>query len=113
MGHFLGANKGKIIFGFLIAAGGVVKANYDSKGNGVGNSGDPDSGSSSCCSDYSLDSDDDFGSFSDDNNFSVDERDYPDERQSPREHDVSGYTRYCNGKEIHVSPYKRVGKKDE
>lgn len=33
-------------------------------------------------------------------------------RSSPREHDVSGYNRMQNGKKVHVSPYKRGGKKD-
>lgn len=30
---------------------------------------------------------------------------------SPIEHTVSGYTRHWNGKEIHVAPYTRGGKK--
>lgn len=41
------------------------------------------------------------------------ERDYPNERSSPCEHDVSGYTRHQNGREIHVNSYKRGGKKDD
>lgn len=35
------------------------------------------------------------------------------DRSSPCEHDVSGYTRRQNGKEVHVRPYKRGGRKSE
>lgn len=35
------------------------------------------------------------------------------ERSFPCEHDVSGYTRRQNGKEVHVRPYKRGGRKNE
>ena len=35
---------------------------------------------------------------------------YPEIRNSPREHDVSGYTRKQNGKDVKVRPHKRGGK---
>ena len=47
---------------------------------------------------------DDYPSFEEGNSF---------DRSSPREHDVSGYTRRQNGKDVHVRPYKRGGTKNE
>lgn len=112
--NFISAHKGEIIVGGLAIGGAVLKAVIDSDSSGSGGSGDTGGGyESSYDYEYSSDSDTDFRESPDSDDSSTDERDYPDERQSPREHDVSGYIRHWHGKEIHVDPYKRGGKKDE
>ena len=107
----------------VVAIGGAVKkANEDSNGNGSGNGGFSNSSGSSSSGGYSSSDDYDYSSSYEDadsydstssDDYSEDtDRDYPSERSSPREHNVSEYTRHQNGKEVHVNPYKRGGKKD-
>lgn len=112
-GSFISAHKAEIISDCIAIGGTVIKAVIDSSGGVSSNSVGSVSGSESFSSGYLSDSDDDYSASSDVDDCSADEREYSDERQSPREHDVSGYTRYWNGREIHVDPYKRGGKKDE
>ena len=123
VGGFLWRHKGEIIAVAGAVGGAVLKAYVDSNGSGSGNGGSDNSSGSSSSGGYSSSDDYDYSSSYEDadsydltssDDYSEDtDRDYPSERSSPREHDVSGYTRHQNGKEIHVNPYKRGGKKDD
>lgn len=123
---FFRRHKGEIFTTVAVAAvaigGAVIKAYEDSNGNGSGNGGFSNSSGSSSSGGYSSSDDYDYSSSYEDadsydstssDDYSEDtDRDYPSERSSPREHNVSEYTRHQNGKEVHVNPYKRGGKKD-
>ena len=94
-----------IVGGTLLSAAAKVALD-NSRSNSEGN----DSYSSSY--NYTPSSNDfDSEGGSESNYYSADDRICSDERQSPREHDVSGYTRHWNGKDINVEPYQRGGRK--
>ncbi len=112
VGNFIWEHKGEIISGVAAIGAAGLKVYADSKRNGserTSNSLDSnidDQGISDVKIDSSFNS----------NQEPLDEntdKNYPSERSSPCEHDVSGYTRHQNGKEIHVNPYKRGGKQTD
>lgn len=108
VGKFLWNNRGKILAGTVLFGGAILKEALNSS-NGEGGNSENYYGYSGY--DDSFDSNSDVST--DKVSYVKDGGNYPDERQSPRAHDVSGYTCYRNGKEIHVDPYRRGGKNDE
>lgn len=119
VGKFLMNHKSEIITGVVAIGGTILKTYADSNGSYSGND-DSDIGSDGG---YSSSEDHDYSnSYEDADSYDLTSNDcysedsghnYSSERSSPREHDVSGYTRHQNGKEIHVNPYKRGGKKHD
>lgn len=119
VGKFLMNHKSEIITGAVVIGGTILKNYADSNGSYSGN----DDSGISYGGGYSSSEDHDYSSsYEDANNYDLTSNndysedsghDYSSERSSPREHDVSGYTRHQNGKEIHVNPYKRGVKKHD